>query len=113
MPPSVLGIETLPRLHVTCITLPNSQVMDIPKDEEADYQTTVTVSCTVNACPTAQWTWTKDGQLINFDGSRTIDRGSSIEVSSFTTLSNGFLILLTGFYFWFTRKLIYSQVGSW
>jgi hypothetical protein len=58
----------------------NPQVMDIPKSTVADYQTTVKISCTVNTCPTAKWTWQKNGQVINFDGSRTINRNSLIEV---------------------------------
>mgnify|MGYP005726775529 CR=1 FL=1 len=59
-----------------------SQAMNTPKDQTADYQTTVKLQCTVNACPTAQRTWRKNGQLINFDGTRTIDKGDSIEVCS-------------------------------
>ncbi|XP_063677370.1 hemicentin-1-like [Bolinopsis microptera] len=75
--------------EIDLVVVAACEVMDIPKDAEADYQTTVTVSCTVNACPTAQWTWMKDGQLINFDGSRTIDRGSSIELRQVVPTDGG------------------------
>ncbi|KAL5264270.1 hypothetical protein ACHWQZ_G005388 [Mnemiopsis leidyi] len=56
------------------------EVMDRPKDASVEFLSSTSISCTVNACPSAVWTWRKDGEIINFDNSRYIDRGSSIEL---------------------------------
>ena len=54
--------------------------MELPKDQTTDFGASITISCTVNDCPTAQWTWKKDGNILSFDGYGRIDRGDSIEV---------------------------------